>query len=91
MNEYVEGFNIKPADKAVKPGIDYVKGRPMHITKQSLDLLEEKKLYSWKTTKDGKILDEPVKTKDHLMDAGRYAEYTHGKANAEGGPRVRLL
>lgn len=91
LNEYIEGFNIKPADKAVKPGIDYVKGRPMHITKQSLDLLEEKKLYSWKTTKDGKILDEPVKTKDHLMDAGRYAEYTHGKANAEGGPRVRLL
>jgi len=91
LDEFIEGFNIKPADKAVKPGIDFVKGRPLGITKRSTNILEEKKLYSWKTTKDGKILDEPVKTKDHLMDAGRYAEFTHGKANAEGGPRVRLL
>lgn len=85
------GFNVKPADKAVVPGIDYVKGRPLKFTKRSLNLIEEAKLYSWKTTKDGKILDEPVKTKDHLMDAGRYGEYTHGKASAEGGPRVRIL
>lgn len=85
------GFNVKPADKAVKAGIDFVKGRPLKITKTSTNILEEKKLYSWKTTKDGKILDEPVKTKDHLMDAGRYGEYTHGKAMAEGGPNIRLL
>lgn len=85
------GFNVKPADKAVKAGIDFVKGRPLNITKDSLNLLEEKKLYSWKTTKDGKILDEPVKTKDHLMDAGRYAEFTHGKASAEGTARIRVL
>lgn len=85
------GFNVKPADKSVVPGIDFVKGRPFGITKRSLDILEEKKLYSWRTTKDGKILDEPVKTKDHLMDAGRYAEYTHGKASAEGSARIRVL
>lgn len=85
------GFNVKPANKAVVPGIDYVKGRPLRFTKTSLNLIEEAKLYSWKTTKDGKILDEPVKTKDHLMDAGRYGEYTHGLSLAEGAPRVRIL
>lgn len=85
------GFNVKPADKAVVAGIDYVKARPLRITKRSLNILEEKKLYSWRTTKDGKILDEPVKSKDHLMDAGRYAEYTHGMALAGGSARIRVL
>lgn len=91
LGEDIPGFNIKKADKAVKPGIDYVKGRPLHITKRSLNIIKEKKLYSWKTTKDGTILDEPVKTNDHAMDAGRYAEYSHGKALAEGDIRIRLL
>lgn len=85
------GFNCLPADKAVSPGIDYIKGRPLKITKRSLNILEEGKFYSWKTTKDGKVLDEPVKTKDHLMDAGRYGEYTHGKTLAEGSPNIRIL
>jgi len=85
------GFNAKPADKAVEAGIIFVKGRPLAITKRSLKLLEELKLYSWKTTKDGKILDEPVKVKDHAVDAGRYGEYTHGKELSEGGPNIRIL
>lgn len=85
------GFNVKPADKAVVPGIDFVKGRPMQITKTSVELIDEAKDYSWKTTKDGKILDEPVKIKDHAMDAGRYGEYTHGKNAEEGGIRIRIL
>lgn len=85
------GFNVKPADKAVVSGIDFVKGRPLRFTKRSVNLIDEAKDYSWKTTKDGKILDEPVKIKDHLMDAGRYGEYTHGKAAAEGSARIRLL
>ncbi|HOB90066.1 MAG TPA: PBSX family phage terminase large subunit [Candidatus Colwellbacteria bacterium] len=85
------GFNVKPADKAVVPGIDFIKGRPLRFTKRSLNLIDEAKDYSWKTTKDGKILDEPVKLKDHLMDAGRYGEYTHGLSAAEGSARIRIL
>jgi phage terminase large subunit len=37
------------------------------------------KSYKWKEDKNGLILDEPVKFKDHLMDAMRYAIYTFGK------------
>lgn len=85
------GFNVKPADKAVSAGIDFIKGRPLRFTKRSVNLIEEGKNYSWRTTKDGKILDEPVKLKDHLMDAGRYGEYTHGRDAAEGGPNIRIL
>jgi len=85
------GFNCKPADKAVKPGIDFVKGRPLSITKRSIKLLDEAKKYSWKTDKDGHPTDDPVKTNDHALDAGRYAEYTDGKELAEGGANIRLL
>lgn len=86
------GFNVKPAQKAVVPGIDYVKGRPLRITKSSVNTIEEAKNYSWKTTKDGKVLDEPVKVKDHAMDAGRYGEYTYGLDHPEdGGLRIRTL
>lgn len=85
------GFNLHPADKAVKPGIDFVKGRPLFITKRSTNLLDNMRKLLWKTTKDGKVLDEPVKLNDHGPDAGRYAEYTHGKELAIGGPNIRNL
>jgi phage terminase large subunit len=38
--------------------------------------LDEVKNYKWKTDHDGNTLDEPVKFRDHLMDAMRYAIYT---------------
>lgn len=72
------GFNILPADKSVSDGIDFVKSHGFFITKDSLNALKEIKFYGWKV-KDEKPIDEPVKVKDHLMDAGRYACYTHSK------------
>jgi len=85
------GFNVKPADKSVVPGIDFVKGHPLAITKRSINILEEIKKYLWKTNKNGKILDEPVKLNDHSMDGGRYAEYTHFKDLKAGKPNIRIL
>lgn len=70
------GFNAKPSDKDVTKGIDTIKSHKWYITKRSTNILKEVKSYSWKT-KDDKILDEPVKQNDHLMDAGRYAQHTH--------------
>lgn len=70
------GFNIRSADKDVTKGIDAIKTRTWYITKDSTNLLKEAKSYSWKE-KDGKILDEPVKADDHLMDATRYGVHTH--------------
>jgi len=70
------GLNIKPADKSVIDGINMVKSMPLFITRRSTNLLKEIKSYKWKTDKDGKVLDEPVKFKDDGMDALRYAIYT---------------
>lgn len=70
------GLNIKPADKSVIDGINMVKSKPLFITKHSTNIIKEIKSYKWKTDKDGKVLDEPVKFNDDAMDAMRYAIYT---------------
>jgi hypothetical protein len=51
----------------------------MHEDSQNLK--KENETYSWETNKDGKKVDSPVKFMDHLMDARRYAVYTHNKKN----------
>lgn len=70
------GLNIKPADKSVIDGINMVKSMPLFITRRSTNIIKEIKSYKWKTDKDGKVLDEPVKFNDDAMDAIRYAIYT---------------
>ncbi|MCI4625047.1 MAG: PBSX family phage terminase large subunit [Candidatus Magnetoovum sp. WYHC-5] len=74
---YRAGFNIHPSEKSVKDGIDFVKRYRVVIAKNSSNLVKEKRSYSYKTDKNGKVIDEPVKYMDHLMDAERYAVYTH--------------
>ena len=71
------GFIIEPANKAVLMGIDSIKTRKFFITNDSVNGQKEAKSYSWKTGKDGRRLDEPVKHNDHFMDAVRYAVYTY--------------
>lgn len=75
---YNAGFNIHESDKNVNEGIDYLKRFKIHICKSSVNLQKEIKTYSWKIDKTGKILEEPVKFNDHLLDALRYAVYTYG-------------
>lgn len=69
-------YNAKPADKDVTEGIRKVKSMPLYITEDSVDLVKEIKSYKWKTDKEGRVMDEPVKFHDHLMDALRYAVFT---------------
>ena len=71
------GFNAMPADKARNPGIDFCQSLAPNVLKSSTDLVKEIRGYSWKQDKNMVVLDEPVKFNDHLMDARRYAYYTH--------------
>lgn len=73
------GFNIFPADKSVKAGIDYCKSQEYYSLPENANLNKENSSYSYKKDKDGNVLDEPVKFNDHAMDAKRYAEFTHSK------------
>jgi phage terminase large subunit len=69
------GFQIEPAYKVVKDTIDFIKSKPLRVHESSVNLIRELKRYSWKTDKNGIILDEVVKFDDHLIDGGRYASY----------------
>jgi len=85
------GFNIIPADKAVKPGIMSVKSRKLFITKSSLNIIREIQSYRWKTDMNGIVLEEPVKFDDHALDALRYAVYTHFGRGRTGKPEVTFF
>lgn len=80
---YRAGFNIHPAEKSVRDGIDFLKRRKLYVHPESCDLIEELKKYKWKEDRDGKILDEPVKFMDHAMDALRYGIYSHSRKRGE--------
>jgi phage terminase large subunit len=86
------GFNIHPANKDVRAGVDYVKSCTIYTKRDNTNLNEERRMYSYKVDKDGNILDEVVKFKDHGMDAERYAIFTHnaGIKLTVGGAKVTL-
>jgi phage terminase large subunit len=73
---YRAGFNVKPASKDVWAGILKVKSMPLYVTKRSENLRKELGSYKWKKDKNDKILEEPVKENDHLVDALRYGVYS---------------
>lgn len=71
--------NIVGAEKgpgSVLNGIDVVKKYKLHIHRLSLNLLREIRSYKRREIK-GRVIDEPVKFNDHLMDAMRYAIVEH--------------
>jgi len=89
---YNAGFNIHPADKgadSVIAGIQLVRGLKCYSLSSNVNLNKERAGYQWKKDKNGKLLDEPIKFKDHLLDAKRYALYTHLKAQMK--PQKKLV
>jgi len=79
----VYGFNVYPCAKgpdSVRAGIDFLKSLKIHVVQGSTDIISEAGTYTWKKDRNGDPLPEPVKFKDHAMDAIRYAIYTHAKA-----------
>jgi phage terminase large subunit len=75
------GFNVQPAEKgpdSVRVGLDFLKSLRIHIVQGSENLLREHNSYCWRKDRaTGKFLPEPVEFDDHLMDATRYAIFTH--------------
>lgn len=69
------GFNVLPATKgadSVNFGIDLLQGYEILVTKRSLNLIKELRVYSWAKDKTGKATNKPVKAFDHAIDAVRY-------------------
>lgn len=76
-------FTISSSNKNVKDGIDFIKAARLHITSNSTNLIREINEYSWRKDRQGNTVDEPVKFKDHALDAMRYAIYTHCKGHID--------
>ena len=74
---YRAGFNIKPANKSVKDGLEKMKRKKIFIKKDSTNILKEIRQYKWKEDKNCNQLDEPVKFMDDALDSIRYAVHTH--------------
>jgi len=74
------GWNVYPCVKSggqgnasfVRTGIDRVKRHRIHIHAESVNLIEEIGQYKWRQSKGGDVLDEPLKFRDHALDAVRY-------------------
>lgn len=73
------GFTVADAEKSVNDGIDFVQSLPVHVIAGSENLMKEYQSYCWEYDRAGNYIDRPVKFMDHLLDAGRYALYTHMK------------
>ena len=85
------GYNVigvKKTPNSVKAGIDFVKRFTIHVHEDSYNLIREFKGYKWREDRQGNVLDEPVKINDHLMDALRYAVFSHFFSVT---PRIRVI
>lgn len=78
---YQAGYDIHPCHKgvdSVRRGIDIVRTKTIYYYCESENLRKEYSVYKWREDSKGNPLDEPVKFKDHLMDAVRY-EVSYGE------------
>ena len=85
---YDAGFNIIGAQKgkgSVYEGIIFSKHYIWHSKKENINANKERTTYKWKVDRDGKLLDEPVKFRDHFMNCKRYGVYMH-KGIIQGNP-----
>lgn len=86
------GFNVLACDKDAPVKSDKLKfqllwmqGWKLFVTKDSLDLIEELRNYTWAKDGDGNSLNYPIDKFNHLLDALRYAVWTKYGRNAGQG------
>lgn len=72
------GLNIRACDKrtAVREQIASLQGWTIHVTRRSVDLINEGRKYLFKQRSDGTFTNEPIEFFNHGIDALRYACYT---------------
>jgi len=85
------GFNVHSSNKSVVDGILTVKSKKIYMTKRSVNIQKEHRLYSWKTTADGKVLkDDPLMVNDDAMCSIRYGIHSY-LTNMARQPSIRVF
>ena len=72
------GWNVKPTSKgkdSIMAGIDILKRYKIFVTKNSKNLIKELQNYKWQEDKNGNLLNRPIDSFNHGIDAVRYATY----------------
>jgi phage terminase large subunit len=77
----------KGAD-SIMYGIQRMQEVNFSVTARSLNLIKELRSYSWATDREGKELNKPIDSQNHIIDGIRYFFTSKPKAKA---PRSRLL
>ena len=88
------GFNIKPAQKgpdSILNGIDILKRKRIHVTKQSVNLIKELNNYKWIVDKNGNKLNKPVDAFNHALDAVRYVALNKMKVDNQGRYNISIV
>ena len=82
------GLSIQPSNKSAPSQknrlvfqIQWMQGWKFYVTKSSVNWIKEGRNYTWKKDRDGNLVNEPIDTWNHLMDATRYALYSEFAGN----------
>lgn len=92
------GFRVVACDKDAPVKSDklafqlqWMRGWRLLVTKDSLDLINELRNYTWAQDADGKPLNYPIDRFNHLLDALRYAVWTKfGRDAGRGQYRITI-
>ena len=92
------GFKVTACSKdapvksdKLKFQLQWMQGWKLFVTKDSLNLIEELRNYTWAKNKDGELQNEPIDKWNHALDALRYAVWTKFGENAdEGNYRISI-
>lgn len=69
------GLDIHPVRKfrgSIMAGVQKMQEMPIYITKRSTNVIKEFRNYTYRQSKDGKWLNEPIDAYNHAIDAIRY-------------------
>jgi len=88
------GVNILGAQKgpgSINQGIAYLRDQQVSMSRRSINLHKEYRNYMWMTDKDGRILNKPMDSFNHAIDATRYAVETYARNNQTGAGIVTTM
>ena len=78
-------FPAKKGADSINLGIDVLRRYKIHITKNSVNAINEFKYYKWLVDKNGQVINKPATNQlDHLIDSIRYVALNKLTTNYSG-------
>lgn len=90
------GLNVRACDKSAPVTssrltfqLQWMQGWTLYFTKASVDMIKEARNYTWAKDRDGNLVNQPIDTWNHAMDAMRYALWSEFSTN-KGNYNIRF-